>query len=320
MTVRQIYEFAIERGMELDPRGRQALEEQLAGRRRHYEELEGPDKESFDVERLTNPFGDSRIVAGDPDTEVRGLLAGIDITGAEIILAHTLRERGEPVDACWSHHPGGLGRGMANIEDTIWLQVHEMTEAGVPRHAAEKLVRADMEERKPGADFRHVQVAEALDIPVFTLHGTPDLYNLKYIRTLVDRAEPQTLGDLVDLIQHIPECRWLRERGTPVTVPAGDRRDPPGRVYYAMAGGWNPSPASFEALCQAGVGTFVLLETTDQFNELARKHHASIIRYPHWQGDSVGMNLLIDDLCRESPIRIVPTSNFIRIEREEPPF
>ena len=122
------------------------------------------------------------------------------------------------------------------------------------------------------------------------------------------------------MIQEIPECRWLQERGTPVALPVGDRCDPPGRVYYAMAGGWNPSPASFEALCQAGVGTFVLLETTPQFNEMAAKYHASIIRYPHWQGDSVGMNLFIDDLCQESPIHIVPTSNFIRTERDEQPF
>jgi len=315
MTLREICEFAVNRGMDLDPRGREALERQLRERAEEFAGLEGKARDLFDQERMRNPFGDTRLVTGDPGTEVRRMVVGIEIGVAEVLLAEALRQKGEPVDAIWSHHTSGIGPALADIEDTMWVQVHLMVEAGVARHVAEKLVRADMAGRSRGQDFRVVQVADALGIPIVGIHAPPDLYNLRYLRDLIEGAKPERAGELVEVIQDIPECRWLHDRGTPVRAVVGDERDGLGRLYLVMAGGWNPSPASFEALCEAGVGTFVLVATSAELNAIAARHHASIVVYPHWPADSAGMNLLLDDLCRTSPIEVVPVGEYIRARR-----
>jgi hypothetical protein len=186
---------------------------------------------------------------------------------------------------------------------------------GVARHVAEKLVRADMAGRKRGDDFRTVQVAEALGMPIVGLHAPPDLYNLRHLQGLLDEAAPQTVRELMQIIQNIPECRWLYNQGTPVTAPVGEERSPLGPLYLVMAGGWNPSPACMEAICKAGVGTFVMVATSLDLNEVAARHHANVVIYPHWPADSVGMNLLLDDLRQASPIEVVPTGNYVRVPR-----
>ena len=60
-----------------------------------------PDDEKgfFDLERLTNPYDDTRICHGDPDLEVHGLTTGIDAEVGEVVLADRLREREAQIDA-----------------------------------------------------------------------------------------------------------------------------------------------------------------------------------------------------------------------------
>jgi hypothetical protein len=208
-----------------------------------------------------------------------------------------------------------MGTALADVEDTMWLQAHMMVQVGVPRHVAEKLVRADIAGRRRGEDFRWVQVAEALDLPVINMHAPPDLYNHQHLQDRIAAHRPETVGDLVQVIQDIPECRWLYNHGTPVEAAVGAERDPLGPLYSVMAGGWNPSPACMAAICEAGVGTFVLVATSPELNEIAARHRASIVIYPHWPADSVGMNLLLDDLRQTSPIEVVPTGNYVRVPR-----
>ena len=85
MTLREIYEFAIRKGFEVDPRGRDALEQKLKALKADYEKMPDREKEVFDEDRLTNPFGDTRIVCGDPNREVKRVMVGIDIHGQEIL-------------------------------------------------------------------------------------------------------------------------------------------------------------------------------------------------------------------------------------------
>ena len=69
MKFKDIYNLAIELGMEADPRGREGAEKALAAARKSYEKLDDKEKAFFDIDSLTNPYADSRILNGDEEDE-----------------------------------------------------------------------------------------------------------------------------------------------------------------------------------------------------------------------------------------------------------
>ena len=51
----------------------------MSNERKVFEKLDGDEQEVFDQDRLFNPFHDTRVLYGDRDTEVKAVLAGIDM-------------------------------------------------------------------------------------------------------------------------------------------------------------------------------------------------------------------------------------------------
>ncbi|NCO39695.1 MAG: hypothetical protein COZ06_07795 [Armatimonadetes bacterium CG_4_10_14_3_um_filter_66_18] len=316
MNLQQLYEFAIQKGMEVDPRGRESLQERLRDVREEYEELSEKDRASFDLERLSNPFGDTRIVCGDTTTEVRRAMVGIDIEGQEILAAKMLSDQGTRVDAILAHHATALGRPLASVYDTVCVQVHMMTEVGVPLHVAEKVINADAGNREPGENYRHAALAELLGVSILGVHTPTDNYGLCFTRALVAEQQPAKVKDLTELLAELPECKDSLRKGIPPKALVGAPKDSLGdRLYYCLTGGWNPTPTALKKIAEAGVGTVVMVSATGEHEQLARDHHMNLVRFPHYPFDSLGINLLLDDLNRESPLDVVPCSNFTRVER-----
>ena len=112
MKLSDLYQHSIRYGAALDVRGPEGLRRALEARRREYESLPPHEREAYDLERLTNPFGDVRL-AYTPrpasEIEVRTILLGIDIGVAELLLADHLRRKGVPVDAVGGRWPSGRG-------------------------------------------------------------------------------------------------------------------------------------------------------------------------------------------------------------------
>ena len=79
----EIYKIAVQAGRDADPRGAERLEKELAAAKKEYDELKEKDREFFDLERLTNPYADTRILNGAPETDVRAVLVGIDMEVGE---------------------------------------------------------------------------------------------------------------------------------------------------------------------------------------------------------------------------------------------
>ena len=320
MTLREIYEFAIRKGFEVDPRGKEALEAKLAGLRKDYEAMSEADREVFDEERLTNPFGDTRIVCGDPDREVKRAMVGIDIHGQEILAAKILSARGTEIDAIIAHHATELGRPLASVFDAMESQVPMMAEVGVPRHVAEKLVKEEAADRDRGENYRHVALADLLGIGIVGIHSTPDNYCLKHLQMMVADEKPRTVSDLVDLLRTLPESKDSSRKGVPPKAVVGGGKDLLGdRVYYCVTGGWNPSARAFQKLADAGVGTVVMIVATEDHKKIARESQMNVVRFPHYASDSLGINLMLDDMLAESPMEIVPCSNFVRVSRYATP-
>ena len=128
MKLREIYETAVRMGIEADPRGKEGVDEFLARTKKRVRRLPDHLKELADPEELTNPFNDTRIYVGDPDTEVTTLLGGIDMNTGEVLLADRLREKGTPIDAIYTHHPEGWG--LTKLDSVMEVQADIWADAG----------------------------------------------------------------------------------------------------------------------------------------------------------------------------------------------
>src|SRR5665213_3537874 len=98
MTLKELYDFSIKAGIEADPRGEEGIKRYLAAKKTEYDALPKEEQAEFDTEDLTNPYSDSRIIVGDPTLQVKKVLAGIDIEGAEVLLADRLNQKGAGID------------------------------------------------------------------------------------------------------------------------------------------------------------------------------------------------------------------------------
>ena len=85
-----------------------------------------------------------RILAGDPEREIKRILAGIDIGVGEVLLAERLADRGKPVDLLLSHHPAGWA--LAQLYKVMPLQEDFMAAYGIPINLAEGVLADRIQE------------------------------------------------------------------------------------------------------------------------------------------------------------------------------
>jgi len=207
MRLGDLYRKAIEAGIENDPRGREAVLQELKRRKKDFDKLPPEEKEFFDAESLQNPYSDSRILYGSDDGEIKSVLAGIDIDVGEILLADNLRQKGKRIDLLLSHHPSG--RAFADLYSVMGMQADILNLFGVPINIAEGLMAGRVKEieRKlmPSNHTRAVDAARLLDIPFLCLHTPADNMVASYLQRIFDESKPYFLSDAVDMLLDIPE-------------------------------------------------------------------------------------------------------------------
>ncbi len=319
MKLRKIIEFAVSNAMEVDPRGKKAIEKLLKKQKEKYEKMEAKEKEFFDLERLWNPYFDSRIIAGTGEEEVKSLMVGIDIETAEVLLADRLRERGERIDALLIHHPEG--RPLADLDKVMSLQVEVMMQVGVPVNHAEAQLRPRMDRiwRAIHADnlFRTERAAELLGFPAVVCHTVADNLVWQFMETTICKKEFDSLEDILNALREIPEYKYYAKKGNPPILAHGSGNSRPGKIVATeFTGGTNGPEEFLEEQSRAGVGTILSMHVTEKTLDMAKKHNVNMIQCSHMASDAIGLNLLLDGLAKkEKGLRIIETAGFIRITR-----
>ncbi len=84
MTTVEIYQLAIKLGIEADLRGQAAVREHLRYAKKQYRQLSKTAKADFDLEKLTNPYADSRILVDLTRGQIKKVRAGIEMEGPEL--------------------------------------------------------------------------------------------------------------------------------------------------------------------------------------------------------------------------------------------
>lgn len=316
MKIQEIYELAVKEGMKADPRSKEELNRVLRKAKEEYENLKDDEKEFFDLEKLTNPYSDTRILAGNPNAEVKSLFCGVDIEVGEVLLADRLKEKGENIDLLLAHHPEG--KSLVGLPGVMKVQADIWHREGVPINIGDVLIDKRMKEVNrslmPINHNRAVDAAKLLGIPFMNVHTPADNMVNSFLQKRLDELSPYTVKDVINFLRKIPEYNAAAKMGAGPTILVGDGGKRAGRVVVDMTGGTEGPEEVLEKLANAGVGTIVGMHMGNKLRKKAEKYHINVVIAGHIASDNIGLNLFLDKL-EEKGIKVIPCSGFARTSR-----
>jgi len=318
MKLEALYRKAVETGIANDLRGGEEIRRLLEEEKERFDKLPQDEKDDFDRDRFFNPFADTRILNGSQDMEVRKAIVGIDMEVGEILLAHVLnRDEGKKIDLVIGHHPEGCA--LARLHDVMRLQSDLLAAFGVPVSVAEQLMEkriGEIERRMlPVNHERAVDAARALSLPMMCIHTPADNCVTSFLTKLFQENSPRTMGDLLKLLKEVPEYRNSSRRNAPPKVVSGSETNRCGRIFVDMTGGTEGSKDIFERYAAAGVSTLVGMHFSEEALDKAKKFNLNVIIAGHVSSDTLGLNLLFDEIEKGEPLEFVGVSGFERIRR-----
>lgn len=316
MKIKEIFQLAIQKGIESDLREKEGVKRFLERKRKKYEKLPEEEKKYFDLGALKNPYLDTQILNIAEDKEIKKVLVGIDIEPAEILLA---KEIGG-IDLIISHHP--LGKGLADISDVMELQSDVLNQYGVPINVAEKLTEERISEVARGLNAlnhqRTVDAAKLLGFNLICTHTIADNLAAKFLKDKVEKEDSlMRLEDLLNLLREIPEYREAMriDAGPKLFVGQGENRC--GKIAVTeVTGGTEGSPKLYEKMAIAGIGTVLGVHMREESKKEAEAANINVVIAGHVPSDSLGMNLFLDELEKKG-IEIISCSGLIRVSRNK---
>jgi len=308
MKINDIFKLAIETGIEADLRPKEKIQKVLEKKKQAFEKSE--DKEYFDKELIENPYSDSRILYIAEDKEIKKILFGIDIAPAELLMAKQLG-----VDLVISHHP--LGKALATLDDVMELQAEVLNQYGIPINVAEGVMKPRISEVARGLNKanhqRTVDAAKLLNINLMCLHTVCDNLAVDYLEKQIESKNPETLGELLQIIENIEEFKIAKKNGAGPKIFVGSKESKTGKIALSeITGGTEGSSKIYEKMVNAGIGTVVGMHVSEDHRKEAEAAHINLLIAGHMSSDSLGINLFLDKL---KDIEIIPCSGLIRIER-----
>lgn len=316
MKTQEIFNLAIQMGIEADFRSKMGVEKFLEGKRKKYEKLDEKAKEDFDIEALENPYLDSRILNMAKDKEIKRILVGIDMTPSEILLAKELGD----IDLLISHHP--LGKGLAHLAEVMALQCDVLNLYGVPINIAEGLMKERILEVARGINSvnhqRTVDAARLLGFNLMCLHTVCDNLAAKFLKDKIEQnPEIETIGDLMSALKEISEYKEAIKIGAGPKIFVGVEENRCGKIAISeITGGTEGSPKLYGKMAQAGIGTVVGMHQSEEHRKEAEASNVNVVIAGHISSDSLGVNIFLDELEKQD-IEIVSCSGLIRISRNK---
>jgi len=317
MKLIDIYNFVIKKGIEQDPRTKDEIKGQLDKTRREFRKLKGRDKRAFDKERLTNPYADTRILYGDEGADVRTVMVGIDIEMPELLLVDRLNERGAAIDLVMAHHPEGIA--WAALHEVMYLQADILKKFGIPLEIAKDYLKNRIEEVRraiaPANHSRSVDMARLLKIPFMCVHTPADNHVTSYLQRLLEKKRPEKLSGVLALLKNIPEYADGLKKSAGPSILIGDPNKKAGKIFVDMTGGTEGPKKIFARLSQAGVGTIVGMHLSEEHYKNAKDEHINVVIAGHIASDTLGLNLVLDELEKKKSFKIIESSGFVRVRR-----
>jgi len=319
MTIQQIYNLAVEMGVRADLRGATIVKKKLQREKEKFKKLSEEQKKEFDLEKLINPYADTRIYFGDPKKIVKRVLAGIDIETGEIMMARYLSQHENPIDLIIAHHP--IGVGLAGLHEVVEMHTELLAKYGVPITVAEGLTLPRVSEvSRSVSSANHNQAVDAariLDMPIISTHTTCDNLVANFLQEEIEKNKEklERVEDVMNLLKKIPEYQEAMKIKAGPMLFAGSPDRYVGKIALTeITGGTSGAKEIYEKMAQAGVGTVIGMHMREEWKKEAEKAHINVVIAGHISSDSIGMNLFLDELEKRG-VEIIPCSGLIRIKR-----
>ena len=264
-------------------------------------------------------FPDSAILFGKPNLEVEKIMVGIDIEVAELLLADHIRQR-EGLDLVIAHHPEG--KAYAGLHEVMSLQIDLLSQAGVARQTAAKLVQERMLEVErrvlPQNHTRPVDAARLLNMPFMNMHTPADNHVYRFLDTIFKQEKPRLVEDIVKILNTIPEYRIARNFNTGPRIILGNPKRQAGKILLEMTGGTEGSKDVFDKLYKANVRTLVSMHLSEEHFKKVKDANLNVVIAGHISSDTLGLNLLLDNIEKSAKqtFSVVACSGFTRIKRK----
>lgn len=314
MTTQQIYDLAVKLGIGADLRGSEKVKKYLARAQKNYSELSAKAKEEFDKEKLTNPYSDTRVLIDLKKKNIKKIMAGVDMEGAELLLADKLG-----VDLVIAHHPEG--KALADLHSVMDLQAEVLAGYGVPINIAESVIKPRIAEVARGISpvnhNRAVDIARVLGLDFMCVHTPADNLGADFLVKKVKKDNPETVGEVIDMLKHIPEFKEAVKYNAGPKIFVGSAEASCGKLTVTeFTGGTSGSKEIYEKMAQAGIGTVIGMHMGEEHRKEAEKYHINVVIAGHMASDSLGLNLFLDELEAKG-LEIIALSGLIRIKRRK---
>lgn len=322
MILKTLYQNAVNIGIENDLRGKKETTKLLKDEKEKFAKMTAEEKEFYDQDRLFNPFSDTRILNGKPETEVKTVIVGIDMQIGEILLTHLLKkERSKSIDLIISHHPEGYA--LAQLYDVMRLQADLLARFGVTISVAEQLMEkriSEIERRLlPVNHARAVDAARLFGLPMMCIHTPADNCVTQYLLKTFEKENPFKLKDVMTILKGIPEYRNAAKSQVPPKIVSGSENSKCGQIYVDMTGGTEGSKDIFDKYVLSGVSTLVGMHFSEEHLENAKKANLNVVIAGHIASDCLGLNLLFDQIEKKERLEFICVSGYDRIRRKRTP-
>jgi hypothetical protein len=319
MKLKSLYQEIVKKGIEADVRSQKEISASLKAQKENYDKLSKKDKEYFDQDSLSNPFADTRILCGSPDSQIKSMAVGIDVEGPELVLIDRLKEKGEKIDLAVGHHPEG--RAYAHFYEVMDLQVDVFAKEGIAVSACENLLKErkmQVERRVSAANHsRSVDIARLLDINFLCMHTPCDNLAYQYLRKSLDKVKPANLAKVMDILFDIPEYSDTAKRNNPPKIAVGNPNSRCKKIHLEFTGGTEGPQKIYEKLSVCGVDTIICMHQSEEHFKKCKEANINVVFASHIASDSLGINLMLDHLERKEKFKIYEFSGFRRFKHKK---
>ncbi|MBP7726289.1 MAG: hypothetical protein KA136_02830 [Candidatus Bipolaricaulis sp.] len=241
-----------------------------------------------------------------PGEGIRRILVGIDLEGAELILA---KERG--FDLALAHHPAG-GTAVLRMDEVFARHIGLMVEAGVPEAVARAAVEEKRYEDRITGQIRNYDrlpaLARLLGIAYMNIHTPLDEIGRRRMAEAAAELAPHAI--VADLIAHLcARFGEFRHALTEIQCLVGDGRNRLGHVAVAHGAGTNGGYPVAKAYFDHGVDTVIYIHCQPAVaKQLAREYGSTgknLLVTGHIASDSLGINPFLSALG-ERGLEVVP--------------
>ena len=261
-------------------------------------------------------YEDTALLYGNPNSEIKKIMLGIDIEVGELLLADRIRKL-QGLDLVISHHPEG--RAYARFYEVMRLQVDLLVKVGISKEVAQELVnerKREVERRVlPSNHMRTVDAARLLDIPFMCVHTPADNHASWFIQRLMDKEKPKKVQDILDILMEIPEYKEAVKELAGPRIILGSPRRRVGKIFVEMTGGTEGSKEVFNKLYKVGIRTLVSMHLSEEHFKKVKDADLNVVIAGHISSDTLGLNLLLDRIEKEEKFKIIDCSGFRRIRR-----